>query len=139
MTVDPAKIRTGLAANLATISGLRSDAAAPDSPLVPHAWPWADQPFMERETMANGYVRSHWVVTCLVAAGESNDGIRQLDAYLNTSGAKSLWAAIESDKKLGGAATDCWVHEIHRFDGNYIVAGNNYFAALVSITAIGTG
>lgn len=137
--MDPAEIRVGLGDNLRSIDGLLVYDAEPASPKPPCAWPWPDEPFIEREAMHKGVLCMHYKIAVLVAAADTEYGIEQLDSYLVTSGAGSVWAAIESDQSLGGAASDAIVQEVRRWDGNYIVAGNAYFAAELLVTVYGTG
>lgn len=138
--MDPAAIRAGFKANLDTIAApFFAYAAEPNSPEPPCAWPWPDDPFVDRDSMHMGVICTHWKIVVLVAAGDNEHGVDQLDSFLTTSGESSVWAAIESDKRapngaLNGAADDVTVVEIRRFDGNYIIGGNGYFAAELSVT-----
>lgn len=139
MSVDPAAIRAGFKTNLDTIAApFFAYAAEPNAPEPPCAWPWPDDPFIDREAMHKGVMCSHWKIVVLVAGADNEHGVDQLDSYLTTSGEKSVWAAIESDKKapngaLGGAADDVTVVQTRRWDGNYIVSGDGYFAAELSV------
>ncbi len=143
--MDPAAIRQGLQANLATISApFFAYAAEPNNPKPPCAWPWPDQPFIDRESMQKGIVCTHWKIVVLVAAADNEYGVDTLDSYLVTSGEKSVWSAIESDRRspqgaLNGAAADVILQRVDRFDGNYIIGGNSYFAAELYVTVYGTG
>ena len=145
MTTSLGDIRAGLKSNLDTIAGpFLAYIAAPSAPKPPCAWPWPDDPFIDRESMQMGIMCTHWKVVVLVASADSDHGIDELDSYLITTGEKSVWRAIESDRRapngaLNGAASDVLVKEVRRWDGNYIVGGNPYFAAEISVTVYGTG
>jgi hypothetical protein len=145
VTTSLGDIRAGLKANLDTIAApFFAYAAEPNAPEPPCAWPWPDDPFIDRESMHMGVMCTHWKIVVLVAAGDNEHGIDQLDSYLVTSGEKSVWAAIESDRRapqgaLNGAASDVIVAQVRRWDGNYIVGGNGYFAAELAVTVYGTG
>lgn len=142
---DPAAIRVGLKANLDTLGPpFFAYAAEPSNPKPPCAWPWPDEPFIERDSMQKGVICSHWKIVVLVAAADTEFGVDQLDSYLVTSNDNSVWDAIESDRRapggaLGGAADDVIVDRVNRYDGNYVVGGNSYFAAEIYITVYGRG
>jgi hypothetical protein len=143
--MDPAAVRAGLAANLSTLAApFLAYAAEPIAPEPPCGWPWPDEPFIDRDAMLKGVMCMHWKLVVLVQSGDNEHGVDQLDSYLVTAGEKSVWAAIESDRKspngaLNGAASDVIVAGVRRFDGNYIIAGNGYFAAEFLVTVYGTG
>jgi len=143
--MDPAALRAGLAANLQTIAApFHAYETAPNSPEPPCAWMWADDPFIERDSMHMGIICCNYKIVVCVQAGDNEAGLNQLDSYLMTSGEKSVWRAIESDKRapqgaLNGAADDVSVVEVKRFDGNYIIGGNGYFAAEFSVQALCRG
>ncbi len=133
--MEPAAIREGFKANLETIGApFLAYAAEPSNPEPPCAWPWPDDPFIDREAMHKGVICSHWRIVVLVASGDSDFGIDQLDSYLVTSGDGSVWEAIESERTLGGTADDVTVVQTRRWDGDYIVGGNGYFAAELTVT-----
>lgn len=89
--------------------------------------------------MHKGVIETHWTVVVLVAAADADKGQTQLDTFLVTSGSGSVWSGIENDVTLAGAASDCKVVEVRRYDGNYLVAGNSYFAAEIDVIVLGTG
>ncbi len=140
MTTDLATIRGGLAQNLSTIPGLTAYDIEPDVPKVPCAWPWPQTDFINRESMHVGILRTEWTVTLLVAAADTGKAQNELDVYLTSlSGGSSLIRAVEVDKTLGGAASDCLWKVVRRYDGNYVMGGSNYFAAEIDVTVYGTG
>ncbi len=138
--MDPAAIREGLQANLGNIGApFLAYAAEPNNPEPPCAWPWPDDPFIDREAMHKGVICFHYKVTLLVSSADTEHGIDTLDSYLVTSGGDSVWDAIESDRTLNGAVSDVSVAQIRRYDGNYLVGDNSYFAAEFFVTIYGTG
>ncbi len=133
--MEPAAIRAGFKTNLESIGApFLAYAAEPNNPEPPCAWPWPDDPFIDRDAMHMGVICSHWKIVVLVASADNEFGIDQLDSYLVTSGDGSVWEAIESDGSLGGAADDTKVVQTRRWDGNYIIGGNGYFAAELAVT-----
>lgn len=138
--MNPADIRAGLQANLSTIGApFHTYAAEPNAPEPPCAWPWPDDPFIDRDSMHKGVMCIHYKVVVLVSAADNEFGIDQLDSYLVTSGGDSVWDAIESDQTLGGSCSNAIVAQVLRYDGNYIVGGNGYYAAEFFVTVYGTG
>lgn len=98
-----ANIRSGLASNLATISGLRVSTDVPDQVNIPEAILQLgtinyDQAFQ------NGLVEYNFVVSVFVGRASDRTAQRKLDSYADTT--SGIKEAIESDKTLGGAAFD---------------------------------
>ncbi len=139
MTNAPATIREGLAQNLGSIPGLTAYDTEPDVPKVPCAWPWPQSDFINRETMHTGILRTEWTVSLLVAAADTGKAQNELDVYLTSTSGMSVMRAIETDQTLGGAASNCIWKVVRRYDGNYVMGGNNYFAAEIDVTVYGTG
>ena len=84
-----AAIRQGIAANLSTISGLRTSWFVPVDYDV---------------SFARG--SDTYALNVLIIGGRINERTAQssLDAFLDSTGTSSVKTAIESDKTLGGAA-----------------------------------
>ncbi len=138
--MNPADIRAGLKANLTTLAApFFAYAAEPSDPEPPCGWPWPDDPFIDRDSMQKGVMCFHYKIVVLVSSADNEHGIEQLDSYLVTSGETSVWSAIESDMGLGNACSNATVAQVRRYDGNYIVGGNGYFAAEFFVTVYGTG
>jgi hypothetical protein len=138
--MDPGAVRSGLKTNLLTVAGLpRAYDTEPSNPVPPCAVCWPRQPFIERDSMRKGYFTQNWTVIVIVAAFDNDKGQNQLDSFLVTSGTGSVWTGIEVDKTLAGAAEDVSVVEIRRYDGNYIVHGNQFFAAEIDVMVLGKG
>lgn len=98
-----AAIRQGIAANLSTISGLRTSWFVPDNPSPPIAIV-----VPERVDYDVSFARGSdtYALNVLIIGGRINERTAQssLDAFLDSTGTSSVKTAIESDKTLGGAA-----------------------------------
>ena len=101
MTLE--QIRQGIAANLSTISGLRTSWFVPDNPSPPIAIV-----VPERVDYDVSFARGSdtYALNVLIIGGRINERTAQssLDAFLDSTGTSSVKTAIESDKTLGGAA-----------------------------------
>lgn len=131
---DIAALRDGAANTLSTISGLNTYAYVPGSPtpdaavVGPVDVSYEDT--FERE--ANEYTFSVWVV---VAHTSDRDAQRRIDDYLSLTGPKSVYAAINADRTLGGAVSDCHVLSGEVVD---LVTENNtvYLSAKFDLAAL---
>lgn len=121
-----ATIRDGLAANVATISGLRVAKEIPDNPNPPVAVIMLSN-VSYNGAMHNGLVTYNFVITIIVGKVAEREAQRKLDGYIST-GAGSLKAAVESDKSLGGSAYDVRVSEMTNV-GTVSLGEVNYLAA----------
>jgi hypothetical protein len=107
-------IRAGLTTRLATITGLRVATEQPDNPnppiaiVVPVGTSYDD-------TFGRGMDTITFTVLVMVGRVAERQAQRNLDAFCNTSGAKSIKAAIEGDKTLGGTVFDCRVTEMRNY------------------------
>lgn len=105
-----AAIRQGIAANLSTISGLRTSWFVPDNPSPPIAIV-----VPERVDYDVSFARGSdtYALNVLIIGGRINERTAQssLDAFLDSTGTSSVKTAIESDKTLGGAAHSCRVND----------------------------
>ena len=105
-----AEIRAGLAANIATISGLRVAAEIPDNPSPPIAVISLNNISYDL-AMARGTTLYNFTVTLIVGRVAERDAQRKLDAYAG-DGERSIKTAVQSDRQLGGAAFDCVLSEM---------------------------
>ena len=125
-------IRTALAANLATITGLRTAAVVPDDPMPPVA-----VVIPSRVSWDTAFARGldTYEFTVLVIVGRVNERTAQnnLDAYCQATGAQSVKTAIERDKTLGGAAQSLRVTEMRNYNAIQI-AENTYLSAEFAVT-----
>ena len=126
-------IRTRLAANLATIPGLRTSAEVPDLPNPPVAIVALNSVSYDR-AYAKGMTSYTFVVTVIVGRAAEREAQRKLDAYI-TPGATSVKNAIESDKTLGGYAYDCRVVSMNSV-GSVTISDTTYLAADFTVTVI---
>lgn len=101
MPATVSQVATGLAANLATITGLRTSVYQPEQLNPPFAFPTLNQ-IQYHKAFAGGDVVMDWTVTVIVGRYADRNAFATLDGFLSYSGATSIRAAIESDKTLGG-------------------------------------
>ena len=99
------QIKTGLAANLATVSGLRAYAYQPDNVNTPFAWPLLDS-IQYNGAMGGGLITHKFTVSVVVGRSAERTAQTLLDGYLSYAGAISIRQAIESDRTLGGVVQD---------------------------------
>ena len=100
--MTPNGVRAGLAAAMDGIVGLRCFDYVPDS-LSPPAAVVEPLEIEYRIAMQNGL--DHYTAYVLVVVGRMSDRSShdRVDAYVTSSGATSVKAAIENDPTLGGA------------------------------------
>jgi hypothetical protein len=127
------QIRTALAANLATIPGLRTAAEIPDLPNPPIAVVSLDSVTYD-QAYAKGMTNYNFTVTVIVGRSAEREAQRKLDAYISP-GTNSVKNAIESNKTLGGYAYDCRVVSMNSV-GSLTISDTTYLAADFSVTVI---
>ncbi len=110
-----AEIRAGLAANIATISGLRVSAEVPDNPSPPIAIVSLNSIVYDLD-FKRGMTQYNMTVTLIVGRVPERDAQRKLDAYAG-NGERSIKTAVQSDRTLGGAAFDCRLSEMSTLGG----------------------
>jgi hypothetical protein len=110
-----AEIRAGLAANIATISGLRVAAEIPDNPSPPIAVIALNNVSYDLD-FNRGMTLYNFTVTLVVGRVAERDAQRKLDAYAG-AGERSIKTAVQSDRTLGGAAFDCRLSEMSTLGG----------------------
>ena len=101
---DLAAIIDGLTDNLGTIDKLRVQPEILDTVPIPCAIVGPPTSVTYDEVMARGADHYTFTVRVLVARASERAAQRALFGYTAGTGAKSIKAAIESDKTLGGAA-----------------------------------
>ena len=104
-TTTVSQIKTGLAANLATVSGLRAYAYQPDNVNTPFAWPLLDS-IQYNGAMGGGLITHRFTISVVVGRSAERTAQTLLDGYLSYKGATSIRQAIESDRTLGGVVQD---------------------------------
>jgi hypothetical protein len=127
------QIRTALATNLATISGLRTAAEIPDLPNPPVAIVNLDSVTYD-QAYAKGMTTYNFSITVIVGRSAEREAQRKLDGYIST-GTNSVKNAIESNKTLGGYAYDCRVVSMNSV-GSLTISDTTYLAADFSVTVI---
>ena len=123
-------LRSGLAANLETIPGLRVYAVLPDVVNPPSAMITLDKITYNRQMKQ---AMSEYMFKVTVVVGRVSERIAQqnLDLLVAPSG-DSVKAAIESDRTLGGSAFDVFVPELSLF-GAVSLGGIDYLSAEFSV------
>ena len=107
-------IRTAIAANLSTISGLRTSSYVPDVVNPPIAIVRPDNIAFDT-AFARGLDALEFVVMTIVGRVDERTSQSRLDAYCDTTGTSSIKRAIESDRTLGGAVSDLRVTEMRNY------------------------
>lgn len=125
-------IRSGLAANLATISGLRVGAEMPDSPNPPIAIVMLEGIEYD-QAMKQGLTQYNFSVSVIVGRAAEREMQRKLDTYLQISGSQSVKLAIESDRTLDGVVYDLRVASSSSI-GSIIINDQTYLAAEFTVT-----
>lgn len=125
-------IRTGLATNLATISGLRVAAEMPDSPNPPVAIIMLEGVEYD-QAMKQGLTQYNFSVSVIVGRAAEREMQRKLDTYLQISGSQSVKLAIESDRTLDGVVYDLRVVSSSSI-GSIIINDQTYLAAEFTVT-----
>lgn len=128
-------IRSGLATNLATISGLRTSIDIPDNPNPPIAVIGINNVRYD-QAYQGGLTEYNFVVTAIASRASDRWAQRRLDDYTST-GANSIKEAIESDRTLGGAAYDVRVTEMSNV-GAVSLGETSYLAADFAVTVYAT-
>jgi hypothetical protein len=107
-------LRTGLATNLATITGLRTSAIVPDQPNPPIAVILPDNIAYDI-AFKRGADTYTFIILLIVGRMDERSAQNLLDSYCAPSGATSVKTAVESDRTLGGAAFDCRVTNMRAY------------------------
>lgn len=125
-------LRTGIATNLATISGLRTGATIPDNVNPPFAI-ISPNSVDYHKSYHNGLATYSFTVTLVVGRVSERTAQNSLDAYCSPTGTSSIRRAVESDKTLGGKAFDCVVTGMRNY-GSISLGDNTYLAAEFDLT-----
>lgn len=119
------ELRTGIATNLATISGLRTSATIPDQVTPPIAVVMPNTITYDTSFSRAGGDEYEFIVMVIVGRVDERTAQNRLDAYCSGSGASSVKLAIESDKTLGGKAFDCRVTNLRNY--NQVTVGDTTY------------
>jgi hypothetical protein len=121
------EIRSGIATNLATISGLRTNSIVPDTVTPPIAIVEPTGITFD-QSMARGLDQLNFKVTVIVGRASERSGQNSIDAFCSSSGSSSVKRAIESDRTLGGKANDLRVTGLNSY-GSITIGDTPYLAA----------
>jgi hypothetical protein len=127
-----AELRSGIATNLATISGLRTASTIPENVNPPFAIIGFDSTEFD-VTMGRGLDMFAFTVTVVVSRADGRNAQNLLDVYCAPTGTSSIKRAIELDKSLGGKANDIRVTGLSNY-GNLTIGELNYLAAEFAVT-----
>jgi hypothetical protein len=105
-------IRAGIAANLASVTGLRVSATMLDAPRPPVAMVYPDTIDFDLNAR-RGADTFTFIVFVLVGRADDRTAQNRLDGFV--SGPNSVKAAIEADRTLGGAADTCRVTSMRNY------------------------
>lgn len=122
-----AAIRDGLAANLATISGLRTVSTLPENPNPPIAVV-APNSISYDASMGRGLDTYNFTITVVVGRADGRSAQDKLDTYVSSSGSSSVKVAVESDRKLNGQCKDLRVTAMNSY-GAITIGEVQYLAA----------
>jgi hypothetical protein len=125
---DISTLRTAIATNLATVSGLRTAATVPDQINPPVAVVMPTSITYDMAFARSGGDEYEFSVMVIVGRVDERTAQNKLDAFCSGTGAQSIKAAIESNRTLGGAAFDCRVTSLRNYS-QVSVADVNYLAA----------
>ena len=101
MAATISQVNTGLKNRLSTITGLRVYDYQPDNGYVPFVFP-ALTTIEYHKAMTGGMRIFTYNITIVTGRVDERTGQDELDAYASYDGAKSVRAALEADKTLGG-------------------------------------
>lgn len=126
MSATLSQIRTGLATNLRTISGLRVFEELPDNPSPPVAVFALNQISFDQNF--GGLAKYDFTVQVIVGRAAERTAQRALDLYVAPSGASSVKGAIESNRSMSGIVSDTYVESVPSV-GQITVNDQLYLAA----------
>ena len=101
MPATVSQVAAGLQTRLATISGLRAFAYQPEQLNPPTAYPVLNSVTYHR-AFGGGNVEMFWSIYVVVGRYTDRRAFDDIDGFLAYDGAKSVRAAIEGDRTLGG-------------------------------------
>lgn len=102
MPATVSQVANGLKNALDNISGLRVYAYQPDQNSVyPLGFPILDE-VVYHQAFNGGDVVMNWTIAVIIGRFTDRTAYALLDEYLSFDGAKSVRAALEADKTLGG-------------------------------------
>lgn len=106
MPATISQVKDGLKARIESISGLRAFDYQPDQVNPPFAFPTLDSIVYHQTGMGTGGVVMNFTITLIVTRASERSAQDALDQYMAWDGSKSVRAAIEADRTLGGVCDD---------------------------------
>ena len=128
------ELRDGLAANIATIPGLRVSSTIPDNPSPPIAVVQLNR-VQYHQDFKRGMTEYNFALQVIVGRVDERTAQRNLDAYCASTGEASISLAVESDRSLGGKAFDCIVTEMTNY-GSVLISDVTYLAAEFNVRVL---
>jgi hypothetical protein len=126
------EIQQGLADAAATVTGLRTHPALPDT-INPPTFAPADLAIDYDLTMAHSLDMTLYTCGLYVSRGDSDVGRKAMLPYLQQAGDKSIKAAIEADRTLGGTCKTLIVERVRGAYALYPIGGTDYLGALFDV------
>jgi len=108
------EIRQGLADRLATIDNLRVAATMPEQVNPPISVVSIESVQYDLNAR-NGLTQYNMVVTVIVARADARTAQNAIDQYVAPTGDRSVKAAIEGDRTLGGKVNTCRVTAVTNY------------------------
>jgi hypothetical protein len=128
-------MRSGIATNIATISGIRTYSEIPDNPALPAAVVGLTTVDYNR-SFQRGLTEYSFTVTVILGRLAETRAQQNMDAYIS-NGERSIKTAIESDRTLSGYAFDTRVTEMSDITSTTI-GDITYLAADFAVTVFAT-
>lgn len=129
-----ADLRDGIAANLATIPGLRTAPTIPDNPNPPIATVQLSR-VQYHQDFKRGMTEYDFAVQVVVGRVDERSAQQRLDLYCSSTGDYAIGLAVESDRTLGGKAFDCIVTEMTNY-GSVLISDVTYLAAEFNVRVL---
>ena len=128
-------LRTGLAARVATISGMGAYDTIPATAQAPCVLVQLLSADYDQAMADGGMMVRFDLVLLACQVGTAYDVAQDaVDQYLNSTGALSIKAAVEADVTLGGAAYTSRVTGWSDY-GTIVIGGTEYMGARLSVEA----
>ena len=127
-------VRGGLADLLGSRLGIRSFGDAPGAISPPVAVILPGRPAITYGETMDGEVELNLLAVILLSAANDEYGQKNLDAYLTSSGMKSVNAAVNSDPTLGGTCEFAVTIGVQQY-GMIDYSGQQYIGATFLIQA----
>lgn len=121
-------IASGLANRITAATGIKSTPYAPGQVVPPALVVIPDRPAILYGQTMDGEVNVNLLAIVLLSAANDTSGQVDLNAYVSSSGSKSVNAAVQADPSLGGAAEFAVVLQVSTY-GVIEYAGQQYMGA----------